>query len=102
MSNILEQAVDRLCDKHYLSYEEREAKARQVAQQIARNNRGVRNVEGLGQLTYEVPAATAKEWMHKEGPDVLKDKGWQKHMKRNHPELFATRDKRRNRVGYGD
>ena len=62
----------------------------------------VRNVNGLGRLKYEIPEAVAKDWMHKEGHNVLRDPDFINYQRRKNPHLFTKNGGRGNRVGYGD
>lgn len=101
-NNILERVADREAQKHYESFDRREAEAREVAREAAKRNQSTRAVKGLGQLQYEIPATVAKEWMHKEHPDILRDPDFIKYQKRNNPDLFARSERRGNKVGYGD
>ena len=100
MSSI-EEATSILANRYKDSYAAREARAEADQRQIARQNQRTKHVKGLGGLKMEIPASVAKDWMHKEGKDVLRDPDWQRYMKRNNPHMFVEQEKRGNRVGYG-
>jgi len=102
MDQVLEEIASKRARRHYSSYEQREARARAEQQEIAKGNQRTRSVKGLGQLQYEIPASVAKEWMHQEHKDVLRDPDFIKYQKRKNPDLFARHEKAENRVGYGD
>lgn len=102
MSNILERVADREAAKHYENYDRREAEARSVVTDTAKRNQSTRAVKGLGTLKYEIPANVAKEWMHKEHRDILRDPDFIAYQRRTNPDLFAKHEKQGNKVGYGD
>jgi|DEB0MinimDraft_4_1074332.scaffolds.fasta_scaffold103764_2 hypothetical protein len=102
MENILEKVAAQRAERHYTNYEKRNAQAEREAQEIARSNQGSRSIKGLGQLKYEIPGNVAKEWMHQEHKDILRDPDFIKYQQQKNPELFAKQDRRRNTVGYGD
>ncbi len=98
--SLQDEAIDYLCDQHHASYARRSERHDREMAEIAKENQRCKNIEGLGQLKFEVPAGVANEWVHKEGKEVLHDKGWQKYMKRNHPEMFARNERNESMVGY--
>tara|TARA_R110000824_G_scaffold28180_6_gene94989 strand:+ start:143 stop:451 length:309 start_codon:yes stop_codon:yes gene_type:complete len=102
MSNILERVADREAARHFENYDKRESEAAATVRESARRNQSTREVKGLGRLQYEIPATVAKEWMHTEHKNILRDPDFIAYQKRKNPDMFARHEKQGNRVGYGD
>ena len=102
MENVIEKVAAQRAERHLRNYDRRKAQAEREAQEIARSNQNTKAVKGLGQLKYEIPGSAAKEWMHQEHKDILRDPDFIKYQQKKNPELFAKQDRRRNTVGYGD
>ena len=86
----LERTAREMADQHERSYEAREARYRREADEIAKGNRGGGSNSTLGQLKMEIPTGVAREWIAREGKDIIHDKGWKSYMQRKHPELFPN------------
>ena len=99
--DVLEEAVDGLARQYERDYDRREAQAERDQRILAAQNQSCRPIKGLGELKMEIPSSVAKDWMEREGPDVLRDPDFIRYQKRKNPHMFARQEKRGNRVGYG-